>query len=170
MDNIKIDYTTLNLIFEVTHNNKKYRIFINPCNKEDIEDNALVLGKYYEVITENAYITVLKDYKAHIKNINSSKLGDVINMLDRGILGAYVFIDDKPIKLEASILKDSEEVKEYLRGSLLFFTVLFRYYGWGSNNTIIKQMIDYYGVTTTLLSALEYKPTLSTPTLEKETI
>ncbi len=172
--NVNIDYRTHSLIVPFnkgfTENDSGeptadvIKIYVPPCSAAEIENNAILLGSYTDLYDDKkSHLILMKDYKAYLNMIcEQNKLGEkhlarLNDMLDRALAGAFVYIDGKPQLLSSSIYKDNVDLKEWLKATLLFFTGIFRYYGWGAYKVIAEGYLKSLNVTTTSLPPTEYK-------------
>lgn len=190
MNDIKIDYNTANIVLKVNIGGKKTEIFLPPASQNEIKKNALVLGEYSNCIVNIATNVLIIDWDVYlekcIKSVVNSELGfssrddiydkkvaeykdNIFALLDRSIVGGYYFVaTDNGI--EATSLNElSDDKKDIIRSNLLFFIVALRYvipnFTEAEAETFLKKM----NITTTSLSATEYKNTITTQSKKKET-
>lgn len=183
---MKIDYNTANIIIPIVVNGEEKQVHVPPLNEPELRSNALVLGRYVELLDNVNPVVLLQDYEIYIEDIIeelvSKKYSNendpyrvkykndlttkVSAMLERSISGGY-YLDNLELKSVESL---DEEGKRILRASLLFFMVLFRYV----RPTIatedwVERMKDTK-ISFTSLNATEWKNTLTTPSQGQETL
>jgi hypothetical protein len=184
-----IDYNTANIILKVNIGGKMTEIFLPPASQKEIKQNALVLGAYNNCMNNiNANILLVdwdiyleKCIKANVneelgfntkndiynKKVNEYK-DKILGLLERSIVGGYYF-ETSDNGIEAKNLSSlSEDDKDNIRSSLLFFIAALRYWRPQMTDKEWAEALKASNINLTMLSAMEYKNTIMTQSKDAE--
>ena len=190
-EDVKIDYNTANIIFQVKIGKKKTEIFLPPASSVEIKKNALLLGEYSNCMLKVSPHVLIIDWDIYlekcIKAIVNEELGfssksdiydnkvkeykdNIYALLDRSILGGYYF-DIVENNIEIKSLKDiGEENKDIIRSQLLFFIVALRYTIPSLTENEAEKLLKDMKIKLTLLSHTDYKNTITIQSKGKESL
>lgn len=182
----KIDYNTANIIIPISCNGEEVQIYVPPISEQEIKDNALLLGEFFNYLNELNLFVLLQDYEVYIgeaidtiikRKFNSledpyaKKFKADLNtkiqaLLERILLGAY-YVEKMELKTADTL---PEGAKTILKGSLLFFIVMSRYVKPTMAETDWVEKVNEMNILYTSLSATEWLNTLKTPSTDEETL
>lgn len=180
---MNIDYNTLNIILPLQTTEGEIQVHIPPVNEAEVKANALVLGRFIELLDSVNPVVLLSDYEIYVddiieniagsKNFNEieknkfikEKKNSLFAMLERNLIGSYFF--DSELK---GYEKLDDNGKDKLKAMLLVFIVLFRYIKPNVSKEEWLERMDALNISFTSLDAMEWKNTLKTQSLEEETL
>lgn len=182
----KIDYNTANIIIPISCNGEEVQIYVPPISTQEVKDNALLLGEFFNYFNELNPVVLLQDYEEYIKEAIDKIINRKFNSLDdpyakkfkadlntkiqalleRILLGAY-YVEKMELKTADTL---PEEAKTVLKGSLLFFIVMSRYVKPKMVETDWVEQLKNMKIFYTLSSATEWLNTLKTPSTDEETL
>lgn len=152
--------TNCNFICPFMQDGQEFVAHVPQPIEAELKGIARILGSLFTMIREKKLdmIIFLRDWDIYVEDICASLDNGEIKKkaldayLDRSLLGAKLFTLDGDIVDSFTC----EEAKETFKGSLLFFSSLYRY---TPKNVLVSELRDCF----TFLTATEYQKSLQKP-------